>query len=367
MKNITSKPRVGILTWHFYDNAGSFLQALALQHVIELCGYSVKIIDYRKNFHYKGIKRCLWRIFERLFFLFPDFLFPRYAMKYYLLQRKYMKLVPCNSLSDLLKTNKIFDTFVCGSDQIWAPNVLDNAYLLSFVEDEKKRIAYAPSIGLPLIPERLKSIYASNISKFQSVSVREKHGAELLKREFCISAQVVLDPTLLLTGEEWDKLIKIPVVKESSYVFCYFLGKNSWQVEFAKKIAEKEGKKLFIMSPHSDYSNYADRYWNNLTPDYFIGFLRNADKVLTDSFHGMAFSVNFKKDFLFFHRFAVADPVNQNSRVDSLADLLGLQGRLVVEDMQNCNHPAIDFKAVFEKLQAERQKSISYLEKALAS
>lgn len=358
--------RIGILTWHFYPNVGGFLQAFALQNVLNRLGHSVKIIDYRKNSMPRGVKGCIWKIFTQCYFLIPNFLLPYQMMKYYAKQRKYMKLSSSVLREDLPKLNEIFDAFVCGSDQIWSPNVLDEAYLLSFVAPDKKRIAYAPSISLPEIPENLKQLYKNNISKFNAVSVREKQGAELLEKEFGLSAQTVLDPTLLLNSSEWINLLKISIHKKP-YIFCYLLGKNTWQVKFARKIADQYGKKLFIMSPHKEFSQYADKYWKDLMPDHFLKILCCAEKILTDSFHGMAFSVNFQKDFYFFHRFADNDPINQNSRVDNLASLCGLQSRLVTEEKQFLDEKSLNYEDVTGRLQNERKKSLLYLKKALSS
>lgn len=358
---------IGIFTWHFFTNVGSFLQALALQNVIHSLGHSVKIIDYRKNYLPKGVKGYIWKTFTKFYFLLPHFLLPRQMMKYYVIQRKYMNLSPNVSKENLQKLNNLFDAFVCGSDQIWAPNVFDESYLLSFVAPDKKRIAYAPSIGLQVIPESLKTLYKSNISKFSAVSVREKQGADLLKKEFGIFAQTVLDPTLLLDSVEWTELLKISKVREKPYIFCYFLGKNTWQVQFAKKIADRDGKKLFIMSPHKEFAKYADKYWKNLMPDRFLELVSSAEQIFTDSFHGMAFSINFQKDFYFFHRFADNDPINQNSRVDNLANLLGLESRLVTQDSLFIDNKILNYVEVAKRLQNERQKSLQYLKKALCS
>ena len=361
------KQRVGIMTWHYGLNVGSFLQALALQTIIRRSGFPVLIIDYQARMKYSFWKGILRICLKQFYCLLPKSVQIRYGMHYYRLRKKYMAIKPFYDFNKIESMNKYFDIFVCGSDQVWAPSCLDDAYLLTFTAPEKKRIAYAPSLGLLSIPEHQKPLYRKALATFDALSIRERKGAEILKQDFGLNVPVVLDPTLLFTADEWLKMMKLPGKRNENVIFCYLLGKNLWHAEYVRKIADREGKKLVISSPHTIFSGYADEFCAYMTPDLFLGLIRDAEKVFTDSFHGMAFSVNFKKDFYFFYRFADDDPINQNSRVDNLAEMLGLYGRLIPSAETPLPQQTLDMEQIHSALSAERKQSIAYLEGALRS
>ena len=157
---------VGILTWHYYSNVGSALQAYALHTYIKKLGYSCEFVNYRK-FVDKGILYKIVRnVCTKITNIFPKLLPETYRFRTYAFRKKYFeesKLIKTEQELEIL--NDEYKCFVCGSDQIWAPNVLDEVYLLPFVRPEKYKFSYAASIGLNKIPENLKKIYKRNTSK----------------------------------------------------------------------------------------------------------------------------------------------------------------------------------------------------------
>lgn len=357
--------KIGIITWHYFFNVGSNFQAYALQHTLESLGRDVRIINYRRGHvsiarRIKGyIRYSLCNIYSFL----PEF--GKTYLGFEKFQKDYMHLTPLTNKKDIAKYNQFFDVFICGSDQVWAPNVLDDVFLLSFVKKDKRKVSYAASIGLPSIPESKKSVYRQYLPRFDAVSVRERQGAELLKKEFQIDAEVVLDPTLLMKPEDWRKMTSQKRIVRDNYIYCYFRGKQSWQIEYVKEIARQTGKKIVISSLLKIDKKEADVLIPSVHPMQFLSLIHDADLVFTDSFHGMAFSLIFHKSFYVFYRFTDNDPVNQNSRIDNLKTITGLQDRIITDKNAVLSQKPIDYDDVDRRLDEERKKTLCFLEKAI--
>lgn len=352
--------RVGIITWHYYPNVGSELQAYALSHYLNMVGYDAEFINYRE-FHRPKLEwlratLCEFdnvipqRLSKALNYHFPHFI------------RKYLPqgrdLHSANELND--ECGK-YDTIVCGSDQIWAPSVFNPAYFIDFVKGGKPRkVSYAASIGLPQIPEEKRDIYRQLLSDFDAISVREDEGADLLK-ELGIDAGVVCDPTLLLTAEEYKGLIPRRMKPGEKTLFCYFLGKNEKHRKMAQEIANRSGLQLVIYSHYPSDKMYGGEHVDQIGPRQFVGHIAHADMVITDSFHGLAFSLIFRKDFYAVERFAGNDAVNQNSRIYNILRHCGLEERLlrvIPSDVE-----AIDYAKVEPWLDEYINKSKDFISK----
>ena len=192
MADNQEKPKVGILTWHYYSNVGSNLQAWAMQRVLGNMGFNPQFINYRKR-EFDGDrfpKGAVKAVIDSLPFG-PHFNTWRFQHDKLRQTRKTYDSADAASICDG------FDVVVCGSDQIWAPNVFDPVYMLDGVSSSVRKVSYAASIGIPMIPENLKSGYKKLLSRFDAVGVREEQGRRLLE-ELGIQATTVLDPTLLL-------------------------------------------------------------------------------------------------------------------------------------------------------------------------
>jgi hypothetical protein len=270
----------------------------------------------------------------------------------------------CYNKNALRALSKQFDAVVCGSDQIWAPNVFDDAYMLSFVQPPVRKIAYAPSIGLADIPVALRDEYRKWIGRFDSVSVREAEGVRLLRKYCGIEAQLVLDPTLLLTAEHWKALCAREKKPAGGYVFSYLLGDKAWHRTWVREFAKRQGKPLVLLSGRPEDRTNADVFNSRMGPEKFLKCLTEADCVLTDSFHGMAFSVLFEKPFYVFDRFAEGEALCQNSRIANLSDLLGLESwRIRDQSMPEPFEP--NYAVIRARLEESRAASIAYLKRAL--
>jgi len=357
--------RVGIITVHHYHNYGSVLQALAIQNYIEHLGYNAEIIDYRppelfyntselydfdnprEKINLKGnIKKAL----EMIGVVvrkdsYSDF-------------RKHLNLTSkIYSVNDLYKNPPCYDVYVAGSDQIWNPYITCNnpAYFLTFVKTGRK-ISYATSIGVTRIPENIKPDFIRGINNFDRVSVREKDNKNLVYGMTGVSAEWVIDPTLLLTVEDWKKYSD-GFTGEHAYILCYFLGSNSFCETLYKRVQADLNLPVVYIGTGNDSA---------ITPSRFISLFMNARFIVTNSFHGMAFAVNFNKPFAVTYRNADSE-TSMNSRHTSFLELFGLQNSLFVEGdiLPDFNGYSIDYNSVNKILLSEREKAKEYLVKAI--
>ena len=264
------------------------------------------------------------------------------------------------------KCNSKYRLFICGSDQIWAPNVFDPIYFLSFVDYEKPKIAYAPSIGLDRIPKELEVDYCNLLRRFDCLSVREEKGAELIKNICGLNAKVVLDPTLLLEDKEWLKLSVDPKI-EGDYIFAYFLGDNKTHRDSVKWLADRLNCKIVSISQYDLDREMTDYVVKYAGPREFLGYIKNAKIIVTDSFHGTVFSIIFRKNFYVFERFSNTDKICQNSRIYNILNKTNLIDRIIKFDGYINNHiHEINYNDVYKLLEAERLNSITYLKDSIS-
>ena len=371
-----NKNRVAIMTWYHYRNYGTVLQATALYKVISDLGYNPSLIQYRPVGNILE-KMSFMVFFVKLYnWLLNHILCPKYyhndikeTLFTTYLKERITETVPIINDDDFIKLNKEFDAFVCGSDQIWSPLNFNDKYYLSFVKDIGKKIAYAPSMGVSEIKDsEVKQMIAELLKGFHYLSVREKHGAEIIRNLTGQDARVVLDPTLLLKDTEWDEYADVATTTklEQPFILCYYLGKPSRYRRYVKNAAEKWGLPVFEIPTIRQYGRYAE-FPFEVGPSEFVSLIKNASFVFTDSFHGMVFSIIYKIPFIIFERFEKDDPRNQNSRIYSLIHLLGLENGLMhpsnidrIEEL-----PQFDFTDCYENLEKLRKESLEYLRTSL--
>ena len=272
---------------------------------------------------------------------------------------------------DISELNGEFDYFVSGSDQVWNPNCALGVFLQDFVKDNKKKISYAASISRNNLSEYEQSIMIPLIKEFKSISVRELTGKKLLENCGIKNVSNVIDPTMLLTVEKWDKVIK--KTKESKpYVFCYFFSDSKDYRESISDFCNKKGLKLlFIPYAKQKYSTSDSKGKgipvNEVGPSEFLGLIKNAEYIFTDSFHGLVFSIIFNKKFIVFERDKNNNSTSKNSRIYDLLRLFSLEKRLVNNkiDFTEIIDSYINYKEVEDILNNEREKSLEFLKAAL--
>lgn len=365
--------RVAIMTWYQHKNYGTTLQALALQRAVKKYGYYVEGIDYyskgydRETFLEKILDRN--RIAEGIHnkikrILYKSVFDKRKQERYRRFEEKYIALHDkTQTSSQLFSLNKEFDAFICGSDQIWSPNEFNSKYFLDFVEDDKRKIAYAPSFGVSSIRDDCtRENIGKLISKIGHISVREEQGVNMLRDYYGVEAKVVLDPTLLLDADEWLEYSNRSYEVESDTLLCYFLGENKKVWKYVEKIAEEKKLKIAVI-PVFD-RDYIRKYkiFKGVGPAEFISLFSKAAYVCTDSFHGTVFSIIFQRDFSVFKRFSDNNPKSQNSRIINILGKLNLKRSLYNSDI---GISKVNWISVNNNLNILKRFSTDFLKKSL--
>ena len=302
--------RIAILTLPLHVNFGGILQCYALQTVLERMGHEVSVlntdfvnVDYKTRirlFIKRLVKTCIGKESKFYGWKTEREITQKYTQVFI---RKHIHLLNVQDLS-LLKEDD-FDAIVVGSDQIWRPmyyQPIANAYL-KFAKDwtSIKRIAYATSFGTDkweYTHEETQEC-ASLVKLFDAVSVRENSAVDLCRKYLEVEAVQVLDPTLLLSKEDYLKLIDQSKLKKNEGVFTYFLDVTSSKMDLANRIAKERGLKLYqFNNPNVDcLSLHFEKRIQQPIEEWIAGF-RDASFVVTDSFHGCVFSIIFNKPFV---------------------------------------------------------------------
>lgn len=362
--------KIALITIHYANSYGGCLQALASQQVLSKYG-EVSIIDYRnpeiektldvvrfglsaRSFLRVAKDICRFLPRKRLINNFKRFIFDNYSLT-----------SVCRTEKQLSELNEKFDIFVCGSDQIWNPNIigkLDTNYMLSFANKNKKKISFSSSFGsYEYKGDEIKCV-KKELSSFHSVSLREKDAAEKISTILGrLDVENTIDPTLMLTKNDWIDLLKIKKTNaDTKYILVYTLKKN----DFTRKIIDQLSAKLnykVISIDQDPYLGYrADAHIMDASPSKYVDLIANASFVITNSFHGTAFAVNFGIPFL------SIKPESGTNRILGLLNKLGLENQLIQndDDFNRALNSSISFNVVESRLDELRKETRNYLDKA---
>ena len=365
--------KVLIITWMKYNNYGTVLQAYALQKKIKLLGYDAKTLDD----HGVGFDLLDKKITkpERIFKLCTKLIkypFNLKNKKNVLIEKDDINVFDKfkndyidieYNLDDKRYLNNHYQAFVAGSDQIWSPlkTIFSKHYYLDFVDSQNSKISYAPSTGQSLCSDEMKSLIKPLLSDFEYISVREEQGKKILSELTEKEVNVVLDPTLLLTNDEWDKITSKKIIKEK-YIFTYFLSDNDWYNDYLELILQKYNFKVFSLKNDTIYLNDSV-YKDKISPTDFLSLIKYAEYVITDSFHGSIFSLIYEKKFVCLKRFEDKNKENnQNSRLYNLFALAGLSERFIDRNnFKNLFDKNIKYDLINRKLEKEIKKSEEFL------
>ena len=368
---------LGIITIHKIHNYGSVLQAYALQCACEDLGYKVEIIDYNFPNSYQQNNRFVDTVDSQLNeprwikALFAKGLIKQHSgIDEFVKKRIHLSTQCYSSPYQLLENPPIYDVYVTGSDQVWSPRHCngDPAFLLHFAPEGSKRVSYAASIGNNMIPDELQSLYRGLLSKYQYIAVRENSGRNIIKKLTNQDAEVVLDPTLLLNPTEWNTIASPERLVKKKYILCYFLNYSfnafPYVDNLAKDIQKKTGYEIVRVArpPHSLLLNHTI-YRMGASPEEFLALVRDAEMVVTTSFHGTAFAVNYGKPV-----FTVVKDVNSgDSRQVNLMKELGLEDKILTisDDFPSEDRFVYNVNKEQKRLSDLREHSLYYLRTAL--
>ena len=374
-----------------HNNYGTSLQGYAMLKKIQQLGYNCEIIQYKKNLTIiqklrfivnairAGEAKELYSRFTKKNVLKK---YPQYALG--IKQRteavnkyKEKKLIPLFheyvGYEALHNGSRNYSAVVVGSDQVWTPMSLPNKFFnLLFVDDSVKKVAYASSFGVSEIPDFQKKATGEYLDRFAYIGVREQRGKEIVDSLSHKKAQVVADPTLLLSRDEWEKEIEDSKVNETEpYIFCYFLGTNQDARKAVNELKTKTGLKIITIRHMDEYvpedEKFGDEAPYNVDPNDFVKYISKATYVCTDSFHCSVFSIIFHRRFMTFYRFANNSKTGRNSRIDSLFNVLGVNKNHIYKEGNILNgiEDPINWSDVDINLCKLRQESIDFLYNAL--
>lgn len=364
--------KIATVTFHRAHNYGAVLQAYALEKNINK-KYNAEILDYYDEKIFDQYKTI--RFSGKNFFVFAKRLVKDILNFRIINQKRYnnfnlfikssLKLsnkYTYKNIKGLAKDN--YNVLITGSDQVWNPDIvgeLSDIYTLNFGDAKIKRISYAASIGNSRIEEKYKEEYKKKISKIDYISVREEDGKKALEEIIDKPIEVVLDPTLLLTQEEWDKEIQECTNEKEKYILAYVVEENEEYRKIVNYLSEKTGLKIIHFEKRNKYKNILRSAYTD-GPLEFVNLIKNAEYVIATSFHATVFSIIFHKKFF------IVPHKKTGSRVTNLLEKLGIKNRTAytLEDFEKIDYNfETDWNPVEEKLEQERKKSITWLDKAI--
>ncbi|WP_293722850.1 polysaccharide pyruvyl transferase family protein [uncultured Cetobacterium sp.] len=357
--------KIATITFHNSDNYGAIFQTKALQVAIENLGYETEIIDYicrNKIEMYKVFNWDLKRsLIKNIFHLLnaPYKYIKKSKVSNFALEQCKISTRKYYSSDEMIELENEYSLVITGSDQVWnyINTKFDKVYFLDFIKNSNQKMSYAPSFALTEIEEEYKEEYKTLLEDIKYLSVREKEGEKILN-DFGLKAEVVLDPTLLLSKKDWNSIAETKPTKEK-YILLYTLQNSRDIKDCAKKLSEETGLKVIKIS--SGIRDYLESFKLIIAdPKEFISLINNAEYVVTDSFHGVAFSINLNKEFYFYRGKAL----KTHSRIDNLLRICQLEERSI-ESTDVLSLPKIDYKKTNVLLDKERKKSLDFLSNSI--
>ena len=360
--------KAAVITRHGISNYGSLLQAMATQQVIEDLGHTCEIIDYIRNdesymqhektllkrkpeWNDNPVKRMMYLAVRQPAGIAAGKYFEKAQKKYLHLSKRY------TTWEQLDRDRPKADVYITGSDQVWGPvenGSYDSSYCLSFTEESDRRIAYAASFGHTDMTPELENYYKKWLSRYESIAVREDSAVEIL-RNMGIQAVQVLDPTLLLDASYWSRYTQ--PTRAGKYLLIYQLHNDRRLDEYAEKAAASTKLPLIRISASLHQISRKGKFVWLPETGQFLSYIKNAECLITDSFHGTAFAINFHTPFV-----EVLPDNNTGTRNMSILKMTGLTDRILT----NVNDTAlaerkIDYTEADRILADKRKESLGIL------
>ena len=369
--------KIAIITFHGSHNYGSVLQAYATSTYLRGLGYDVEIINLRSQ-----AQKDAYRIYTRRRFSVRQFVDVCFTtLTYGQRKRRFDNfeyfinhILPVTKKeyatgTELHDSELDYDIYVTGSDQVWNPECpdFDTAYYLAFTTASQKRIAYAPSLGKSSFDYDDKELIRHLLQNIDYISCREKQGCEILRSLTDNPVTHVCDPVVLLDKHNWDEFAVAPKI-DQPYILTYFLNNNHGDRSQVDYLRKKTGYKVIALNEYlRDWLNPHIELKLDVTPQEFVGLIKHAAIVCTNSFHATAFSVIFQKQF--FTAIASQTQVanNNDSRKIDFLTSLGLESRLLPNGTTPDLNAAVDYEKAQSKLNVFRTASAAFLIKALQS
>lgn len=365
--------KIALISVHNDPNYGSMLQAYALSAALSKLGYPNEYIEYNPYKEKNKILNCGISLVKSVLSVFGIIKKTEYSYWHSKPFRKQRELfrefhtayIPSSTrrynINDIQVSNAEYAKFIIGSDQTWSPLVTSSPNTLNFlgfVSDNSKKTAYAPSIGTTHISPDYLPILKKHLSSFSSLSCREKQNAELLTTFLGKKVSHVLDPTFLLTKDDWQKLEE-EIAVPPKFILCYILGTKKCISDFAESLGREKGLPVLYIVTRPESFIY-DNILQNVSVGQFLFLLNHATYVVTDSFHGSILSINYGTNFYSFAKRETSNGFTDNDRIMDFLSIIGLQNRFKT-DSDSTYEEDIDFVKCHQILEPLRSKSVQYL------
>lgn len=349
--------RIGILTYHRAHNYGAILQALATRIILQKLGHEVYYVDYWPNYHKEAYVFFSW---HRLWKYRWEYLKNRILLHNEIQSRiahferdinHYIVpfCIPYNSKEE-------FDVVIYGSDQIWRRQLSSNQFNPVYFGRNNikanRHVSYAASMGNLVKDPRERAKIKIWLSKFSKISVREVELQNYVK-ELGYNSSLVVDPTLLLSLEQWDNILHLTPIRDSGYVLFYNLNKDTFDKQSIEAFASKKG--LRVLEVKGVAGKDSDSIISQCGPREFVSLIKYADFVFSSSYHGLLFSIIFHKEFYVSFR-------NNIGRANSILSSLGIEDRILPPCVSYIEEPkSINYSNVERILTIFRNASLNYL------
>lgn len=324
--------RIYTITCHNVYNYGAVLQALALQEYLEELHHNVEIIDYYPPYLRKISERYRNNyilVLARKILYFPDYSKSKKVFDQF--KKKYLKVTNvCKTMEDIERLTEA-DLYIAGSDQIWNPvmeNGRDDCYFLNLKKPIRK-MSYAASIGLRDIDPNIKVRYKKLLEKFTKILVRETETVSLLE-DMGIYSRQVLDPVYLMPKKYWECFVQDKLLEEK-YIVVYALHHIQKIYDYARQLADMLGIKMYVISVEiKEKRRGGDKFFWNPSVEEFLTLIANSEGVVSNSFHGISFSIIFQKPVHIF------DTEKEDIRISNIVELFHLEERVCKLDQEKC-------------------------------
>ncbi|MDD3401828.1 MAG: polysaccharide pyruvyl transferase family protein [Hespellia sp.] len=376
------KKNIFVVTWYKSINFGTCLQAYATHKVLKNRA-NVVILNHRSYYSLDKLNFLIEKLFQKVKGQFAGKNVPNYSNYSAAVERKMQKVDrmadenykvrSIRSRKDVKEIDTWTDCYLVGSDQMWNPWMLSPQYLLDFVPRKRKKpkYSYAASFGIDNIPEKKGGLYKKYLPQFSKITVREPRGAELVKELSGQDATVVLDPTFLLTPDEWREFAdQSEICKQyglnNDYILCYFIGAPEFNhLEKVKQIADAlKLKVVLIPIKEKDYMEENVIIVADACAYDFVTLIDNAKLVCTDSFHAVVFSFLTESAFYDFPRFKKGDKYSQEARLQNIMGKFMLEGSYWSDNLNTSEieeHFHCDYTQGHRILKEERERSLRIL------
>lgn len=368
--------KIGLITIYSVPNYGSVLQAFATQQLLLEMGYDCRIVNYKypNRWHYKhGVKResLVRRIITSIAVVIGLHAPHRKQRVLFFFKRKYLSFTKQYTDYNKLRTENWndYDAFIVGSDQVWNTSFLkgDKAFLLSFLPDSMKRISLASSFALTRLPDQYVSRYRDALRLFSNLSVRESDGVDIITDQLGIKKDVFvcLDPTLLLGKNDWIWLIPRSKISKRPFILYYMWSYAFEPRPYIYEVLDYWKKKLGIsdvvaLEGYSSKNGEMKCAEDSTIPE-FIDYFSNASLVITSSFHGTAFALNFSRPLI-----SIVPNNSYDNRQRNLCESIGAKDCIVEigQRIQTIN-PYYDVNTVEDNLNKRRDECLAWIKEAI--